>query len=205
MIWSALKRSTAKIITAATVSASATRSPIRRRRSEGMSRIIGGPSRSRSGGGARWVALLDSRNELVANRAHGADEAWIGGVIAELASKPAHVDVDRSVDDARVIVPMDRVDQIIPAEHASRTPHETDQQAELERSQLQRRTVEAYLDRVRVDLEAIGLQDRLISSRIQASPAQEGPDAGHELPWRERLDHVVVRPYVEPNHLVRVT
>src|SRR5439155_22934021 len=121
MIWSALKRSTAKIITAATVSASARRSPIRRRRSEGMSPIIGVPSRTRSGGGAGWVALLDRRNELVANRAHRSDEAWIGGVIAELASKPAHVDVDRSVDDARAMVPINRVGRIMPAQHAYRT------------------------------------------------------------------------------------
>ena len=112
--------------------------------------------------------------------------------------------VDRPIDDARIVAAVDRVDQVITAEDAPRATHETKEQPELEWRKFQRRSVEAGLHRIRVDLEAIGEEDRLIIPGVQSATPEERPDARHELPRRERLDDVIVGANVESHDLIGV-
>jgi hypothetical protein len=115
----------------------------------------------------------------------------------QLAAQPAQVHVNGPVEDAGIVVAMDRVDQLVTGQHPRRPGHQRLQDAELERSQLQRRPVQAHGDSVRVQLQPIGHQDRLVGGGCLATPAEQRPHAGHQLSRRERLHHVVVRPKVQ--------
>ena len=108
------------------------------------------------------VELVDERQELVAHGPHRADESWMVRVIPKLSSEPAQVDIDRAVNDPGIVLAVDRIDQVVTTEHAPRPAHEAQQQPELERREIERATVELYLDPVRIHFQAVCQEDRLI-------------------------------------------
>jgi hypothetical protein len=116
------------------------------------------------------------------------------------------VDVDRPVQDPRIVQPADDVDQVVPTEDATCSPHERVQQAELGRGQAEAPIAQLDLHGVRIHHEARGRQDVLMRLRraIPVPSTKLHADAGHQLTWAERLDDVVVCAEVEADHLVGV-
>ena len=99
---------------------------------------------------------------------------------------------------------MQRVDQLVAAEHASRPAHQRVQDPELSWRDRNRSAVERHLDGAGVEHEAIGHQHRLVLAR-RAVASKLHPDPRHELARAERLDDVVIGADVEADHLVGVT
>src|SRR4051794_18902879 len=59
----------------------------------------------------------DDRRRAVARAADRRDVAGRVGIVAELVAQPADVDVDRSVEDLRLLGAPDRVEELVAAEN----------------------------------------------------------------------------------------
>jgi hypothetical protein len=116
--------------------------------------------------------------------------------VVDLLAQVADVGLDDVVVAAEVVAP-DVVQDLGLGQHPPGVQQQVAQQLELGRGQLDRPP--APLDLVAVLVEGeVGAGQT--AGRLGPDPAQDGPDAGHQLLEAERLGDVVVAPDGEPGH-----
>ena len=95
-----------------------------------------------------------------------------------------------SVVAVELIVPHG-TEEFLAGAHAAGILHEILQQAELNGREFHGLVVHGDLVGLRIQAHAVAAQQRIVVF-LRGSPAQHGPDAQHEFPRVEGLDHVVV-------------
>src|SRR5207249_7370101 len=110
--------------------------------------------------------------------------------------------VDRPIE-RLVLLPFERVEDLLAREHATRGAGEDGQELELVVRQEHALAVDDDLARAEVDLE-LARAEAGTTGGDRRRPAQHGADARQELPWIERLGEVIVRPELEADDLVDV-
>ena len=95
-------------------------------------------------------------------------------------------------------IPPDLAEQAAPGVHHVRRLREPVQEVEFRCREMDVAALERDDPRRGVDHER-AQADRVVGRRRPVGAAQERPHACHELPWAERLRHVVVGAYAEPD------
>ena len=113
----------------------------------------------------------------------------VGG-FAETGAQAFDVGVHGSVVAVELIVPHG-TEKFLAGAHAAGILHEILQQTELNGREFHGFVVHGDLVGLRIQTHAVAAQQRIVVF-LRGAPAQHGPDAQHEFPRVEGLDHVVV-------------
>ena len=136
------------------------------------------------GGEPVHEVVLDGREEeLVADPAHGPDDARVAGVVTEGAPDAAHVHVDDPLVAVEVVAP-DLLEQLGPREDPPGRGGQGPQQVELEGRQAHLGPVDDELATALVEGQAVEPQHVVVdgvAAPRAVGPAQHRPHPGHDL------------------------